>query len=226
MEKMRALRWESGDLDLEHGTVHIHDAFDRRTGNVGPLKDWEARRFKLEPNLLPLLRAMRDEARGHGRVLDITDKGGMANTLRRWLRHAGIERPELFTTTETSKAITFHDLRATGITWMAVRGDNPHLMRQRSGHEHLSTLEIYIRQAHAIGDGFGVPFPPLPACLLGGGSRAASDDVVSPEADGTGPQADGDGAGKHLEPHVEYREALATAQVELTGIEPFGSLSR
>jgi hypothetical protein len=27
--------------------------------------------------------------------------------------------------TKTAKQITFHDLRATGITWMAVRGDTP-----------------------------------------------------------------------------------------------------
>jgi hypothetical protein len=51
---------------------------------------------------------------------------------------------------------------------MAIRGDDPHTMRQRSGHEHLETLEIYIRQAQAIRDGFGLPFRPLPAWLLGG----------------------------------------------------------
>lgn len=48
------------------------------------------------------------------------------------------------------KWITFHDLRATGITWMAVRGDDPLKIKQRAGHASLSTTEGYIRLAEEL----------------------------------------------------------------------------
>lgn len=38
----------------------------------------------------------------------------MARGLRRWLKRAGVDRIELHVTTATTKAITWHDLRATG----------------------------------------------------------------------------------------------------------------
>lgn len=60
------------------------------------------------------------------------------------------------------KAAGFHDLRATGLTWMAVRGDEPLRIMQRAGHEDFATTQIYIRTAEAVRDGFGAPFPPLP----------------------------------------------------------------
>ena len=36
-----------------------------------------------------------------------------------------MKHPELLTTDKTRKAITFHDPRATGLTWMAIRDDEP-----------------------------------------------------------------------------------------------------
>jgi hypothetical protein len=61
-----------------------------------------------------------------------------------------------------SKAITFHDLRATGITWMAARGDDPLSIKQRAGHRSFETTEGYIREAQNLGASFGTVFPPLP----------------------------------------------------------------
>ena len=58
-------------------------------------------------------------------------------------------------------------LRATGATWMAVRGDDPLKIKQRCGHSTFSTTEMYIREAEAVRDGFGEVFPPLPEGLLG-----------------------------------------------------------
>ena len=80
-------------------------------------------------------------------------------------------------------------MRATGITWRAVRGDNAHDIREYSGHKHLTTLEIYIRQAKAMRDVFGKPFPTLPPELLGktedwggGGSHLAGWTGLEPAA--------------------------------------------
>ena len=54
--------------------------------------------------------------------------------------------------------VTFHDLRATGITWCAVRGDDPLEIKQRAGHATFGTTEGYIREAENLRDGFGDVF--------------------------------------------------------------------
>ncbi len=82
-----------------------------------------------------------------------------------YLRRVGVEREELFTTDATRKAITWHDLRATGITWCAVRGDEALKLKQRAGHSGFATTEVYIREAENMRAGFGVVFPPLPLAL-------------------------------------------------------------
>jgi site-specific recombinase XerD len=69
--------------------------------------------------------------------------------------------------TRTTKKLSWHDLRATGLTWMAVRGDDPLKIMQRAGHTSFQTTQIYVRTAEAIRVGFGEPFPLLPAELFG-----------------------------------------------------------
>ncbi len=165
--ELRALRWDAGDLDMDHGMIAITRAVNTRTGKIDSTKSGETRRFAVEAELLPLLRVLKREAHGKGAVFPIANLGNMADRLRRWLKRAEVFRPELHTATATSKAITWHDLRATGITWMAVRGDDPLKIKQRAGHSAFTTTEVYIRTAEAIRDGFGVAFPPLPACLCG-----------------------------------------------------------
>jgi hypothetical protein len=87
--------------------------------------------------------------------------------LRRWLRKAGVTRRELFEDTRTTKSLTWHDLRATGLTWMAVRGDEPLKIMQRAGHGRFETTQRYVREAENLRDGFGEVFPPLPVALSG-----------------------------------------------------------
>jgi hypothetical protein len=91
---------------------------------------------------------------------------GLSDRLRQYLRWAGVERAELFANDATRKQITFHDLRATGITWMALRGEEPIKIMRRAGHENSTTTMGYVREAenlvHAVGD----PFPTLPPALL------------------------------------------------------------
>jgi hypothetical protein len=73
-----------------------------------------------------------------------------------------VKRPQLFTNDTRHKHITWHDLRATGITWIAVGGDDPLRIKQRAGHATFSTTEGYIREAENLREGFGSPFPQLP----------------------------------------------------------------
>lgn len=159
--ELRALRWDGGDIDLEHGTLSVTRSL-ARSGATKSTKSGETRRFAIERELLPLLKGMHDESKGKGPVVSFRDRH-MSRDLRLWLKRAGVTRPELHEGNATRKPITWHDLRATGITWMAVRGDDPLKIRQRAGHSTLSTTELYIREAEAIRDGFGEVFPSLPA---------------------------------------------------------------
>jgi len=164
--EVNALSWE--DVDLDRRVVHIHRSADRDTGALNPTKTSVARRVPIEPALIPLLEAMREQANEKGRLLaiDETDRK-LSRQLQRCLQIAKVKRSELFTTDATRKAVTFHDLRATGITWCAVRGDDPLKIKQRAGHAGFGTTEGYIREAENLQDGFGEVFPALPESLFG-----------------------------------------------------------
>jgi hypothetical protein len=83
----------------------------------------------------------------------------------------------------TRKAITFHDLRATGITWCAVRGDDRLNIKQRARHSTFSTTEGYIREAENLGEGLGAVFPGLPPSLLGESAKRATNGPSDPIGD-------------------------------------------
>jgi integrase len=169
--ELEALEW--ADVDVQRGIVHVHRGTDRQRGGTKGTKTGTARRFAVEPAVLPLLRAMHAEAKddGHvaptGRVLPWMPRHrDLAEGLRTYLEVAGVTRAELHTTDATRKAMTFHDLRATGLTWLAIRGDDPLKIKQRAGHSSFATTEGYIREAEAVRDAFGEVFPPLPSSLL------------------------------------------------------------
>ena len=164
--EVNALTWS--DVDLEHGVVHVHASVNRRTGEVGSTKTGVTRRVPIEASLRPLLAAMHVESSGKGRVSPVsaTDKK-LSRQLQRCLRLAGVDREDLFIDDATRKSMTAHDLRATGVTWAALRGDDVLKIKQRAGHKLFSTTEIYIREAENLrAVNFGTPFPPLPADML------------------------------------------------------------
>ena len=109
---------------------------------------------------------MHREANGRGSVVRMPSTGMQSLKLKTFLRRADVDRAELYETDSTRKAITFHDLRATAITWMAVRGTDALKIMQRAGHSGFATTQIYLREAENLRDGFGEVFPSLPADLL------------------------------------------------------------
>ena len=118
--------------------------------------------------------------------------------LRQYLEWAGVTRAELFASDQTRKQITFHDLRATGITWMAIRGDEPLKIMRRAGHEDIATTMGYIREAENLVTPIGdAVFPPLPAALISAG--------ISPEGPAT---------------WAQLRETLAKMRASPAGFEP------
>jgi integrase len=198
--EITALHWP--DVDLDHGTIHIHRSIDRvRKRQAGATKTDTARRIPIEPELLPLLRAMHAEAGGKGRVFNMPSVGILSRKLKVYLRRAGVTRSDLFESDATRKAITFHDLRATGITWMAARGDDPLRIMQRAGHADFETTKLYMREAENLSASFGSVFPALPEALLG----SFATDTQKCETE-----------------NANFAELLKNV-VELTGIEPVTS---
>ena len=163
--ELAALDWS--DVDLDHGAMHIHHALDRVRGTgIKATKTEAARRIPIEANVRPLLTALNIEANGRGAVFRLPGASVLSRKLRGYLARAGITRADLFASDATRKAITFHDLRATGLTWCAVRGDDPLKIMQRAGHADFETTKIYLREAENLSHGFGDVFPALPGELL------------------------------------------------------------
>lgn len=161
--ELRALTWS--DVDMTSKRVSIRKSIMRDGSEKLTTKTSLARKVPIEPALLPLLERMHTNARGHGAVVVLPPDTALSEVLRTALRTAGINRADLFTTDVTRKQITWYDLRATGITWRAIRGDNPMAIRQGAGHKSFSTTEGYIREAETVSDGFELVFPILEAAL-------------------------------------------------------------
>lgn len=114
-----------------------------------------------------MLRAMREAAGGVGRVLvAMPVEKHLAPMFRAHLEVAGINRADLLANDATRKQLTFQDLRATGLTWRAARGDDATKIMRAAGHVDLATTQGYIREAEGFGDGYGEVFPELPADLI------------------------------------------------------------
>ncbi len=169
--ELLALTW--ADVDLEHAVIRITRSIDSNTGREKATKSKCPRTIPIEPELMPLLMTMYAEG-GHGAerpsgpVLTFPTKLHHALALREALAEAGVTRAALFTRGPSVKPIRFHDLRATGITWMAVRGDEPLRIQARAGHTSFSTPQGYIREPDVVRAGFGQPFPVLPKSLAEG----------------------------------------------------------
>ncbi len=164
--ELKALDWS--EVDVERGIVSVRVSWDRESGELKQTKTGNKgiRRFAIEPNLLPLLRAMHTEANGAGPVITMRDQKWWAADLRKHLEAAHVTRAALFRNDATCKRLRFHDLRGTGLTWMAIRGDDVLKIQQRAGHTSFEMTQKYIRTAEAVGEVIGAVFPALPASLL------------------------------------------------------------
>ena len=155
-------------IDLEAGVVTVHTALDKQR-KAKSTKTKRTRRVPIEPPLRPLLTQMYREVNGKGRIVPLGVGLHLARDLRKYLLVAGITRSELHTSDATRRAIRFHDLRATGITWHAINGLDALKIMARSGHETYSTMQGYVREAEVLAAAgtFGQVFPPLPLEALG-----------------------------------------------------------
>jgi len=181
--ELRALDWER--VDLEHKIVTIDRAWNNRTKKIETTKTENVRHIPIHPNLLPLLRAMHDEAMGDGQVLrEMPAERTLARGFRRRLRRAGIKREALFEGTKTSRPIRFHDTRSTFATWWAIVSLDPLKIMQRGGWSAIEMVMVYVREAEALREGFGEPFPALTALVSVDGKGETVDGNVG-GVDGT-----------------------------------------
>lgn len=157
---------EVEDIDRAAQRFHVHRSMDRSEDDkTKATKTMRSRHCPIEARLAPLLDVLIADA-PLPRLWAMPPECDLSSRLRKYLKWAGITRAELFARDATRKRLTFHDLRATGITWMALRGDDPLKIQGRAGHANFNTTQGYIREAESHGAGIGEPFPVLPADLV------------------------------------------------------------
>ncbi|MFI5298775.1 MAG: tyrosine-type recombinase/integrase [Polyangiales bacterium] len=171
----------ASDVDVLHRRLSIARQRDRETGELRLTKTKAVRAFDIEDAILPLVERL-VAARPTGALLRLPVDEHRASLLREHLRRAGVARQELYVERDpTRMPFTFHGLRHTHLTWMAVRGDDSVKIQMRAGHTDFKMTQRYIEAARTLGGGFGTPFPALPARLVTGplGARGAS--ALTPE---------------------------------------------
>lgn len=153
--ELRGMRWE--DIRVDDGFMTVHQTMSAE-GSASSTKSGVSRIVPIEPELLPLLRAMQGAAKLRAFVLP--DDRHMSRGFRHWLKEAGLDEGDL-RKSATKAALTWHDLRATGITWRAIRGDAPLEVMDAAGHTEFSTTQKYLRRADVLRGRFGEVFPSL-----------------------------------------------------------------
>lgn len=205
--ELEALEWD--DVDLQHGTIHAHQTVDGEYGGTKELKTKSARVLPIEPALLPLMHSLHAQRTGPRVIEHMPPDSKLATTLRADLERAGITRAALLTETSTRRHLRFYDLRATGITWCAVRGDDPIKLQRRAGHSSLSTTQVYIREAENLASSFGTVFPALNSTIESSRYRP---EVPAPNAQGVDSIAEPASGGGRIRKYGARRNALPSAR--------------
>ncbi|WP_437276069.1 tyrosine-type recombinase/integrase [Sorangium sp. So ce375] len=189
-EGMRAdeagrLQWS--DLDLDRGAVVLDEN-----------KTDDPRAWALSPDVVRALRKWREICPDKVRVF--VGKWGNAlpghngaKNFRDHLRRAGVDRPELFETTDARLNIRLHDTRATFITVKLANGRTETWISDRTGHSSSDQIHNYKRAARKVAELALGDFAPLDEAipeLTGkggsvGGSGRASEESEEPDAGST-----------------------------------------
>lgn len=126
------------DVDLEHRVISITKAWDFENDKPKPYPKTAAgvRKVPIEPELMPLLEKLcAGLERGAYLFPRFPPREDWAATFRVHLKRAGVDRESLYENSPTTKNITLYDLRATGITWRTLRGDDSRKIQREVGHE-------------------------------------------------------------------------------------------
>jgi integrase len=181
VSELRALDWAS--VDFSHWRIDVHESIDHGADegddDTKETKTGGTREVDIFEPLMPLLKAMRDESGGKGRVCPFVYERP-ARELQTHLGFAGLTRAALLKSNKTHRALRAQDLRATCATWLGLaqqlddagrsivgRRIDGEYARDHLGHEDYETTEDhYLRGRGLRIDVVGAPFPSLPADLL------------------------------------------------------------
>jgi len=161
----------AADIDLAHGTISVVKQTDRASKGRKDTKATKTKRVRtvdVEPHLRPLLEHLVEHPQGkRGRLLRMPPPEDRAELLRKDLRTVGVVREALHVEGDPlRRSIVFHDLRDTGLTHMAVRGDHPTAIQWRAGHSDYKMTSSYIDRGRVEAKRIGDPLPPLPLEVL------------------------------------------------------------
>jgi integrase len=211
------------DVDTVRGIVTVQRAMDREAGGdatKAPKAGVARFPVEAEPEILPLLRVLVREAGEDGRLVgQLGDPHHLAAILRGDLWISGVRRAELHTMTRTREWMTLHDLRTTGITWMAVRGDPALTMMARAGHHAVEQTKQYTDGAALVRRVYDQVFPPLPACLIEGDSAATAVDTET-DTNRSAQENAGDGGGNAWESNPAKTELDVDSRSETESQRP------
>jgi integrase len=127
--------------DLARATITISKQVERTKAKDATIvgtkktKTKRTRTVDVEPNLYPLGEHLAKHPDGKGRrLLRVPPSEDYAELLRKDLWTVGARDERLHTGDSTRTKMTGHDLRDTGLTHVAVRGDSPIVIQWCGGH--------------------------------------------------------------------------------------------
>lgn len=160
----------TADVDKVHGTIGIAKQANRKSKGRKETKRTKTKKVRtidIEPNLLALVEYLVEHPQGKGgRLVHLPPPEDRAELLRKDLWTVGVRREALHRSDELQRAIVLHDLRDTGLTHMAVRGDSPIAIQWTGGHTDFKTTQGYIDRGKVDARRIGTPLPPLPPGLI------------------------------------------------------------
>lgn len=158
-----------------------------RPDTIEAMRIWKKRSGVKKPfeYVLELVRSKSGKNKGQ------PDKTKLAGLFRRELQAAGINRHELFESTEHTGKLRLHDMRATFVTVSLAEGKSDTWIRDRTAHKSTSMIDRYRRTARQFAE---LKLGSLVDLVEGlgwrkGGGKALSEDV--PEEDLTPRSAPG-----------------------------------
>lgn len=136
-----AMTW--ADFDLKRGAVRLDEN-----------KTDDPRTWALAPGVAKALEKLRPRrSPANGLVFpQPRDPNALARDLRRRLRDAGIDRPELFESSKARAALRAHDLRASFVTIALANGKTETWVADRTGHRSSQMISRYRRQARTAAE--------------------------------------------------------------------------
>jgi len=183
--ELRVLTWS--DVDFDAGVVHVTKAYDEDSATVkAPKTRNGVRDVPIPPQLVPLLKAMRERApapKGAAFVVPLMQdysERRRAGWMRKHFVLAKIDRARLTEKSATTMQINFRSWRDTGITWLALQGVDVAKIQRRAGHDVMDTTMGYVKAAEDLTGSIGEPFPPLPTALVPRASAAGQAPAAKP----------------------------------------------